>query len=91
MKSIKIKKKGSLSLHYNDNHVFSKYNTIHGIYFVKRKMSKNLYVVVDVYKRKTWSGFFTVLFNGGKLESVKDFKARAIKEFDKLVKQEDNV
>jgi len=85
MKAIKIKKKGNLSLHYKDNCIFAKYNTPHGIYFVKRKITKNLYNVEHVYTRKTWTGIFEILFYG-RIEDVDDFKARAIREFDKLAK-----
>ena len=90
MKATKIKKKGNLSLHYKDNCVFTNHNTLYGVYFVKRKISKNLYNVEYVYTRKTWTGIFEIIIHG-RIEDLDDFKARAIREFDKLVKQEDNV
>lgn len=53
------------------------------IYVVKKKVNSGIWNTELIYSRKRFSNIFTIMVNGGKLESDKDFENRVITEFNK--------
>ena len=85
-KNFKLIRISTKDIYYTHPELFSKNGICNdNVYIIKVKHPSQVWKNLEVILRKKYSNVFTIVINGGKIESDVDYENRAITLFDKAV------